>query len=396
MSSDANNSADTLPRRIAVQMETGWIVNRHYGVLAGIYEFARTRPNWQVVVSRYPEVRMEQGVVFDGILGRIEPSLYKAAKKLNLPMVNSWLSSPIADKTTNVFADFESAGHMAAKHLIARGIRKLGFIELEGDVGTARLLRGVRDVAADSGATCITSTASLDYEESINHWRRTLTVVRRMLQEITAPFGLVTSSDEIARICCEVAIDAGWRIPEDVAVVSVGNDASAGADPGLTISSIDMGHRRVGYDAASALDRLMRGEEVSGTTYCKPKELMVRRTSDVFAVSDPEVAKALRFMADCADNAIGVPQITRVTKLSRQALQRRFRNAMGCTIHEELTRLRVERFKRLLADSDAPIRKLAADAGFGSEGTAYVVFQKVTGMTPAAYRESHANRKITW
>ena len=77
---------------------------------------------------RQPLVIDENNVIICG------HTRYKAAKQLNLPMVNSWLSSPIANKTTNVFADFESAGHMAAKHLMARGIRKLGFIELEGDV----------------------------------------------------------------------------------------------------------------------------------------------------------------------------------------------------------------------------------------------------------------------
>lgn len=63
-------------KRIAVQVELSWPRRPHMEMLAGLREYARTKGDWVVEDSRFPEVRMANGVAFDGLVGRIEPTLY--------------------------------------------------------------------------------------------------------------------------------------------------------------------------------------------------------------------------------------------------------------------------------------------------------------------------------
>ena len=72
-----------------------------------------------------------------------------------------------------------------------------------------------------------------------------------------------------------------------------------------------------------------------------------------------------------------------------------FKRQYGMTPLEYLNRLRAERAKRLLAETDMPIVDLAADVGFAGLSAFYHFFKKQTGTTPKEYRASvrvHAGR----
>ena len=49
--------------------------------------------------------------------------------------------------------------------------------------------------------------------------------------------------------------------------------------------------------------------------------------------------------------------------VSPSTLKNRFRTALGRTIHAELQRLRLERARQLLADTDLPLKQVAIQAG---------------------------------
>ncbi len=72
-----------------------------------------------------------------------------------------------------------------------------------------------------------------------------------------------------------------------------------------------------------------------------------------------------------------------------------FKRQYGMTPLAYLNRLRAERAKRLLAETDMPIVDLAADVGFAGLSAFYRFFKKQTGTTPKDYRASvraHAGR----
>ena len=119
---------------------------------------------------------------------------------------------------------------------------------------------------------------------------------------------------------------------------------------------------------------------------------VVRRSSDVFGVSDPEVARALRFMADNSGRSLSIQEIATCVGLGRQALERRFRRHLGRTVNEELIRLRVSKLRRLLVESDDPVNILSEQSGFGTTVSMHTMFKRYTGITPGEYRKKHAPR----
>ncbi len=72
--------------------------------------------------------------------------------------------------------------------------------------------------------------------------------------------------------------------------------------------------------------------------------------------------------------------------LSRAHFARAFRHATGDTPYGYLRARRVERARRLLVQSDAPICEIAAAAGFSTQSHFGRVFRAATGVPPSTYR----------
>lgn len=76
--------------------------------------------------------------------------------------------------------------------------------------------------------------------------------------------------------------------------------------------------------------------------------------------------------------------------MSPRTLQRQFRDACGLAPYEWLVRERISIAKDLLETSPAPLRRIAALAGFGSEESLRRHFRRTTGTSPIAYRRQFA------
>ncbi len=65
-----------------------------------------------------------------------------------------------------------------------------------------------------------------------------------------------------------------------------------------------------------------------------------------------------------------------------------FREVLGISVNEYLTRYRLARAMQRLADTDDPILQIAYDCGFGSSSRFYDLFRQRTGTTPKLFRAS--------
>jgi AraC family transcriptional regulator len=76
--------------------------------------------------------------------------------------------------------------------------------------------------------------------------------------------------------------------------------------------------------------------------------------------------------------------------LSPYHFARAFKTSAGTTPRAFVEHRRVERTKRMLAESTQSIAGIAAEVGFGSQSRLTTVFKRQTGLTPAAYRRGRA------
>jgi LacI family transcriptional regulator len=248
-------------------------------------------------------------------------------------------------------------------------------------------------MAKTLGCTVQRITVHPGYQESLPRWKEFINTLAQTAKDWRLPIGLIASGDELARTLVSELQHLGLAVPYDVAIIGDGNNLAQCTQLFPTLSSIDLGFQRIGYDAARVLGELMDGAAPpSDIIYVPPKELVVRDSTDYFAVDDKRVTAALRFMADNSAYPITVVQVAEAAAISQQRLNRLFHHYVGHTVNTELIRLRVEHFNRLLVESDEPLRVLAARSGFGTESIVYRTFKRQTGQTPSQYR---AERRST-
>jgi transcriptional regulator GlxA family with amidase domain len=68
--------------------------------------------------------------------------------------------------------------------------------------------------------------------------------------------------------------------------------------------------------------------------------------------------------------------------------------ALGYSIAVEITNRRLQRAKRLLAETDSPVYHVASSAGFGSVISFNRVFREKEGQTPQMFRERIAAKAV--
>lgn len=78
--------------------------------------------------------------------------------------------------------------------------------------------------------------------------------------------------------------------------------------------------------------------------------------------------------------------LARRAGLSRFHFVRRWRDAFGVTPHQDLTALRIERAKLLLAADAASVTEVCLEVGFSSLGSFSALFAERTGRAPTAWR----------
>jgi LacI family transcriptional regulator len=118
-----------------------------------------------------------------------------------------------------------------------------------------------------------------------------------------------------------------------------------------------------------------------------PKGLVVRESTDFYAVDDELVARALAFIAANSHLKIGQSQVSRAVTTEPKTLQRRFRKVLDRTITEEIRRVRIERAKRELTQTDRSLDEISRKAGFGPRKRMYEVFCRDVGLAPSEYRK---------
>jgi LacI family transcriptional regulator len=157
------------------------------------------------------------------------------------------------------------------------------------------------------------------------------------------------------------------------------------------ISSVALNTERLGFEGAALLDRLMRGRKgsVSGPPIA-PLGVVARRSSDVLAMADPHVVAAAKYMREHLAEPIRVADVLAAAGCSRKTLEVRFKASLGRTPHEELQRLRLERVKRLLVETDWPLKRIAAQSGFTYVENLHAAFRREEGATPARWRSLHS------
>ncbi|QEG39327.1 XylR family transcriptional regulator [Roseimaritima ulvae] len=378
-----------MPRRsVALLIETSNSYSR--GVLEGITQYIRHHERWSIFLpeqergSRPPQwLGRWNG---DGIIARIENDEIAAAlRKAKVPVVDVSAARHLPDIPW-VETDDDAIAELGVKHLLDRGFRNLAFC---GDPGFnwSNWRRDKFRSLVESAGVAASIYDSLSRNDPKYSWNREKRGLAKWLQGLPRPIGIFACYDIQAQKLLEVCRELSIAVPEEIAVLGVDNDQLLCelADPPL--SSIVCNTQRTGFEAAALLDRMMKGEQIdSAPVLVAPLGIQARQSTDILAIDDPDVVAALRLIRERALEGINVADVVRHVPLSRRVLESRFKKILGRSPHEELTRLKLERIKELLSETDLSLSEIARRTGFEHDEYMCVFFRKAEGIPPGQYR----------
>ena len=186
----------------------------------------------------------------------------------------------------------------------------------------------------------------------------------------------------------EQPILSSWlsNLPRPTGVMACNDDLLAElSDPPL--SSVALNAEGTGYRTAALLDQMMRQRlRKPRRLTAKALHVVTRRSTNIGAIDDPEVAAALRFIHSHATEPIQIESIVRHLEISRRSIEMRFHRCLGRTLHAEIHRIRMERARRFLLETDLPIPKVAEAVGCNTPSYFIQVFRAEHDMTPVKFR----------
>src|SRR5205085_11859428 len=97
-----------------------------------------------------------------------------------------------------------------------------------------------------------------------------------------------------------------------------------------------------------------------------PAGVVPRRSSELPAIVDPEVAAAVRYILLHVQDHLQVADLLREIPLSRTSLDQRFLKVLGRTPAAELRRAQVEAAKAVLTETEGSMESVARIAGFSN------------------------------
>jgi LacI family transcriptional regulator len=177
----------------------------------------------------------------------------------------------------------------------------------------------------------------------------------------------------------------GLRLPEDLALVGADNAESICLLSWPPLSSVAVAAERIGQAAGALIDELLVGRTPT-SRFLPPLGVVTRQSSDLIAVEEPEVAAALRFIADHAHEPIRVHDVVRAVPVARRTLEARFRARLGRSLLDEIQRVHLERAKHLLLTTDWAMPRIAEASGFSDAKRFATVFGQAEGITPLKFR----------
>lgn len=361
------------------------------GLLHGVAHFVREKGPWSVYFRPMaldqappPWLKHWRG---DGILARIDSrKTADAVLETGLPVVDLRRALPELD-LPHVGVANEAIVKLALEHLTDRGFRRFGFCGTTWEPIQELRCDCFRRLAQQDGCPCGVFLARPG-RRRVAAWEEQQERITGWLGSLPKPVGIMAGNDECGLQVLDGCQRAGLLVPDEVAVVSVDSDECLCRLANPPMSSVDVNPMQIGYQAAALLDRMMAGEPPPvGPIEVEPRGVVTRQSTDVLAVEDRQVARALRFIREHAWQGIRVQQVVRHLDLSPSTLERRFKKLLGRTPKAEIVRVQFEKAKELLARTDLPIATVGQRSGFSSPKYFSEMFSRRMGMPPQDYRQ---------
>jgi len=382
--------------RIAILVDTATSWGRR--TIRGILDYSIQHGPWDVWISpkgqdeRFSLPADEQ---FDGVIARVSTEqLQSELKSSKLPVVN--ISGIEFGKSLfpRVCIDQEASAALAVEHFKSRALKHFAYVGPRHLDYVKQHEHAFEHAVSSNGMTCHVypnkKTRSNAYL-----WHPSQQKLIAWLQRLPKPIGIYTWGFEVGRDLILACRKAGLQVPHDVAILGGDYDELLSDASHPALSGILTPAQQIGYKAASLLNQLIQGETVpKEATFITPETVVERLSTEVLAIDDPQTLQAIQYLQAHACENITVDDILRKVPMARRALERKFKSLLGRSPAKEICHIRIQRARKLLAETNLTMQDIAEACGYTSYTYLGNVFKKETGISPGRYRKEAMDYKI--
>jgi len=319
----------------------------------------------------------------DGIIMRDTPENLKLLK-LHIPTVVSIRYQDKVLGVPNIIGNSDAIGNMAAEYFYNNGFRVFAFCGFDNFPWSREREEAFRNIACSKGKIYIYKQSfSSDYERELNE-------IAYWLSTLPKPVGVMACNDVRAVHVTGACKLAQIQVPDEVAIMGVNNDHLICELASPPLSSIALNTQRAGQLAAMCLEEMMAGKKIAEKRIMvEPEYVVTRKSTDILAIKDPNVTAALRFIKLNCKKFIQVAEVVEAVGINRRSLERYFKQYLNHTIHEEITRVRIEAISKMITETSLSIGEIAAHMGFHNINHISRYFKAIKGVTPHEFRTIH-------
>jgi len=347
--------------------------------------------NWELTDERFLHSQGPKAFTPHGMIccQWAVPDIMMPLIEARIPVVHTWAmrSTIPPDERPVVTSDTRLVGAMAAAHFLERGFRQVCYLSVnEYDDECDPLISTLKAHLEHGGAHFLgANLVELDGPGWRSAFDRTLDT---WLGSMPRPLGVLASGDILGGHVVGFCKAFGISVPEEIAVLGIGNKQRWCDMSPCPLSSIDLNPVARARQVVALLHRMMGGEAAPAEpVLITPTRVITRKSTDIMATADLTVAKAITFLWEHCGSPISVDEAAAVAGISRSSLERRFRKAIGRSVNEELLRKRLERCRELLLSTDLTLVDIAPKVGFLSKTYLHRIFREHYHCTPKEMRK---------
>ncbi len=389
------------------------------GKLAGIRRFARTR-GWRVEVFRRRDVTPAD---VPALLRKIAPagcvvedttrsqklpsSLFKG-----IPFVYLDPTNPAKRRGHAIIVcDQEAVADAAFRELAAGAPPCYAVVpSMSRPQWNERRISEFQSLCSAHGRPCIVFSGKPD--EKPARWK---TRISQWISSLPNHVAVFAANDYVGQLFAETALQAGRRIPQDMTLVGVDDVQVKYTDAPIPgISSVKMDFELAGYLAAKALgeemtlnsSRLRPDRMQSNAIECRRMQspaatgdstlftfgplLVVRRESTRGrGRREPHVLQAVEIIRREACDGLTAAALAARVPGSRKHFERRFREAMGHSVLDEILDIRLQAALDMLSRPETAINAIADFCGFETDRELRKLFRARFGTSMREWRKRH-------
>jgi LacI family transcriptional regulator len=393
-----------MKEKIKIAFAHNNITHNTEGLMAGISEYIRDRGNRQLII--WPDCS-QKSLMFlrergcKGAFVSIQTTI-KAEEllRIGIPVIGvatiqNMLNLPF------VSANSKEVAQMACEYLLEKKFANLAFFGLTQARWSAERMEHFSQYLAKKGYNVhvfkekqvllrndLTPFARLWINTALTMGQQKLI---EWLKQLPKPVAILASCDIFACYLINVAKEAGFNIPDEIAILGVNNDNALCNICNPPLSSIAFNFKKAGYDAAKLLDKMISGHETmqGQCIEIQPTHVETRGSTDIYAIDNPAIVDAMKYIRENGNTPLQVDAIANHVCMSKRLLQLKFHDLIGKSVHDEIIQAHFEIAKAMLIETNLPVDEIAAHSGFHYTSNMRRAFIKITGMLPQKYRQQY-------